>query len=456
MPISSSLQTRSTRSPKRLRRLLILAALCTTAASAQTLARPGWIGSGLTPNSWWRHALLYDIDPHSFQASTPGGPGDLRGITQHLEYLQSLGADALLLQHLQPADQSTQQVIDPALGTFDDFDDLVIQASRHNIRVLIELKPASPAGDLSAVARFWLSRGIAGFRLTRQPDDDAHIHQLRAAARSYVGERILIDDLPAPLTSAPPRQRPATDSHNNDAPRLLLNPSLTGLTHLDPIALRTALDQNDAAIHSTGSLPMLFSDDSSQPRSATRFADGSHDTDIAKVIATLLLTTRASSMLYFGQEIGLPGASSTPMPWGEIPNPAATPKPTPPSTTLDVATEENDPKSLLNWYRQLSVLQHSNLTLRSGTNFSLNHDDQHVLAWVRKPQSVSSITPPLVFICNLSAQPVQLSLRDDMQRLHLRGSFLRTVLRSDQGMGAMHLDTVTLPPFAVYIGELRY
>jgi hypothetical protein len=43
-----------------------------------------------------------------------------------------------------------------------------------------------------------------------------------------------------------------------------------------------------------------------------------------------------------------------------------------------------------------------------------------------------------------------------MQRLRLKGSFLRTLLRSDTGMGAMHLDGMTLAPYAVFIGELRY
>lgn len=43
-----------------------------------------------------------------------------------------------------------------------------------------------------------------------------------------------------------------------------------------------------------------------------------------------------------------------------------------------------------------------------------------------------------------------------MQKLHLKGSFLRTVLRSDTGMGPMTLDSMTIPPFGVYIGELRF
>jgi hypothetical protein len=86
----------------------------------------------------------------------------------------------------------------------------------------------------------------------------------------------------------------------------------------------------------------------------------------------------------------------------------------------------------------------------------LNHDDQNVLAWVRKPEGASLKDPAVVVVCNLTAQPVHLSLKDDMQRLHLRGNFLRTIIRSDNGMGPMSLDSMTIPPFAVYIGQLRY
>src|ERR1039458_3690891 len=42
---------------------------------------------------WWRHAVLYEIYPRSFQDTNGDGIGDLNGITQRLDYLQSLGVD---------------------------------------------------------------------------------------------------------------------------------------------------------------------------------------------------------------------------------------------------------------------------------------------------------------------------------------------------------------------------
>ena len=121
-----------------------------------------------------------------------------------------------------------------------------------------------------------------------------------------------------------------------------------------------------------------------------------------------------------------------------------------------MALQDADPQSLLNWYRQLSALHHSNPTINAGANITLNHDDQNLLTWVRKPQAVTAISPAIVIICNLSAQPAQISLKDDMQRLRLKGSFLRAILRSDNATGPMHLESMTIPPYGVYIGELRY
>ena len=75
---------------------------------------------------------------------------------------------------------------------------------------------------------------------------------------------------------------------------------------------------------------------------------------------------------------------------------------------------------------------------------------------VRKPKNVSPVSPVLVILCNLSAQPAQLSIKTDTMRLHLRGSFLRTLIRTDNGMGTMHLESMTLPPYTAYIGALRF
>ena len=115
-----------------------------------------------------------------------------------------------------------------------------------------------------------------------------------------------------------------------------------------------------------------------------------------------------------------------------------------------------DPASLLNWYRKLIGLHHSNATINSGEYLTINRDAQNVLIMIRKPKNVSATTPILVILCNLSGEPQHLSTKKDTMKLHLRGSFLRTVLRTDNGMGTMHLESMTLPPYTAYIGALRF
>ena len=94
-------------------------------AFAQTLARPGWVGSGLSSQAWWHSALIYRIQPQSFQDSDGDGVGDLRGLAQRLDYLQSIGVDAVLIE---------SHTDDPG------FDDLLSDASRFHIRILVPLE----------------------------------------------------------------------------------------------------------------------------------------------------------------------------------------------------------------------------------------------------------------------------------------------------------------------------
>ena len=109
------------------------------------LARPGWAGSGISTDVWWKHPVIYQVNPISFGLGADSG---LHGVVQHLDYIQSLGVDGLLLTAIQP-DATHAQAIDPACGTLDDLDDLIHEASRHNIRVLLDLDPKIPAVGLS-------------------------------------------------------------------------------------------------------------------------------------------------------------------------------------------------------------------------------------------------------------------------------------------------------------------
>jgi glycosidase len=445
-----------TKTPRRLLPLL-LACTLSSFVSAQTLARPGWAGSGMNADPWWKHAVVYHVNPADF---SPSDGSALRGITQRLDYLHSLGVDALLLTPIQP-DSSHAQAIDPAIGTFDDLDDLIHQASRHNIRVLLDFSSdSSGSGTLTLIARFWLNRGVAGLHLigANSAGTTLQLAELRKASNSYLGQRVILGDLDS---SAPPFWTQKTPyPHYLDFPQLLFDPRAGTAPQLRASAIRPAIDATQSMIQAAHSIPLLLTDGPPYTRSMSRYADGQHNLPIAKVLATILFTTGGGSQIYYGQELGLtakPTASADPTTnlWDAPTQGQLTPPPSA-GATPSVALEDADPNSLLNWYRHLSELHHGNAAMSTGATITLNHDDLNVLAWVRKPQTVSTISPAIIVICNLSAQPVQLSLKPDIERLHLRGSFLRTVLRSDTNRGPMHLDSMTLPPYAVYIGQLRY
>jgi hypothetical protein len=452
-----------TPTPRRLLALLLASAL-TALASAQTLARPGWVGSGINTDVWWKHPVVYQVNPINFDPTNGSG---LHGIAQHLDYIQSLGVDALLLTTIQP-DATHAQSIDPAFGSLDDLDDLIHEASRHNIRVLLDLDPNIPAADLPNVARFWLNRGIAGFHVIgATPEAHAQATELRKAAGSYLGQRILIGDVDPTLRSSP-KQR-TYKAPDTQTPQLLLDTSLGAVTPLNPAAIRSAIESTENIAQAGHSIPLLATDGPGFKRSTSRYGDGKNDIAIAKLLATILFTTRAQPLLYCGQELGVTDpltsdtTPATPIITWDAPPPPPKGNPTPPTpetptanSTPNAALEEANPDSLLNWYRKLIELHHSNATINSGEYLTINRDDQNVLIIIRKPKDVSSTNPILVILCNLSGQPVPLSIKTDTMKLHLRGSFLRTVLRSDNGMGTMHLESMTLPPYTAYIGSLRF
>jgi alpha-glucosidase len=97
---------------------------------------------------WWRDAVLYQIYPRSFADTNGDGVGDLRGITEHLDYVARLGVDGVWLSPIHPSpnadwgyDVADYEGVHPELGTLEDLDALLAEADRLGLRVLLDLVP---------------------------------------------------------------------------------------------------------------------------------------------------------------------------------------------------------------------------------------------------------------------------------------------------------------------------
>lgn len=95
---------------------------------------------------WWHKAVIYQIYPRSFQDSNGDGIGDLQGIISRLDYLERLGIDAIWLSpvYKSPQDDNGYDIsdykdIDPMFGTLKDMDQLIDEAKKHGIRIIMDL-----------------------------------------------------------------------------------------------------------------------------------------------------------------------------------------------------------------------------------------------------------------------------------------------------------------------------
>ncbi len=95
---------------------------------------------------WWKESVIYQIYPRSFNDSNNDGIGDLKGITEKLPYIQSLGVDVIWLSpvYKSPMDDMGYDIadyrnIDPLFGTMEDFDELLEEAKKRDIKIVMDL-----------------------------------------------------------------------------------------------------------------------------------------------------------------------------------------------------------------------------------------------------------------------------------------------------------------------------
>lgn len=476
------------------------------AADAQTLAHKGWVGSGITVEPWWAGAVLYQIDPVSFQDTKGDGFGDLQGITQRLDYIQSLSVDAIVLSPFQlQADfgrNNKGPAFDPKYGTEADLDHLIQEASRRKIRLFVDLPltPSRSTPELVNVARFWLSRGIAGLRLTSDTHASSlapaqiveRLRELRKLCATFAGQRVVFWDVAEPVPHLPEvggssyrRPRHTVAPIAADGPQMVLDSQLAAMATFDAGALRRALQLDASQPITDGPTPVPVTDGTDRTRSFGRIGDGTHAAEIAKVLATVLLTSRGAPLLYYGQEIGMAttpveatsahpaSVTATPMQWGgdaDFTSGVPWMEMGRDAKTSNVAIEDADATSLLNWYRKLSALHHQNDALRIGTMEVIAETNPDIVAWVRRSRDPGSLTAPVVVVCNVTGRPLLVSVAAEVRHIgvetsttfmHTLASTSLTASTAALGVGArepvtgpVSMNSISLPPYGVYIGEL--
>lgn len=95
---------------------------------------------------WWKNAVIYQVYPKSFQDSNGDGIGDIKGIISRLDYLRTLGIDAIWLSpvYRSPQDDngydiSDYQDIDTMFGSLADMEELIAEAGKRNIKIIMDM-----------------------------------------------------------------------------------------------------------------------------------------------------------------------------------------------------------------------------------------------------------------------------------------------------------------------------
>ena len=569
-----------------------------TSVAAETASRQ------TTGQEWWRHAVIYEIYPRSFQDSNGDGIGDLNGITEHLDYLKSLGVDAIWLTPVYPSPQvdfgydiSDYEAIDPQYGTMADFDRLIAEASKRHIRVLMDMvmnhtsdkhkwflesrssrtnpyrdwymwqdgkgetaiSPGEPPNNWQSdfghsawqwdettrqyyyhkfyaqqpdlnwnnpavhkafedIVRFWLNKGVGGFRfdaittLFEDPqmrDEDVlkdkngnsfknaygdialndtrtnnlpGVHpvmqEMRATAdkfdsNKFPGARVFIGETYLPNVAELAKQYGTPDKPEFQLP---MDTQIGFINKLDVVTFRSRI--NDAETMLNGNTPLLVFDNHDNPRIDVRYGDGVHNTDIERVISTMLFASRGASLFYYGDEIGMKttpptrkedvkdpvgltgwpkekgrDGERTPMQWDAAPNAGFTTAaakpwlPVPPTyTTVNVKAEQSEQDSLLTWYKALIQLKKTNSAFAQGGNVMLDTDNTKVLSWMRQTAGA----PTVIVSVNFTADPQSVNLT-----VPGSGSGVKTLLKTPGAQDPTSLNAIQLGPFGVYIGEVQ-
>ncbi len=563
-----------------------------------------------SPDPWWKHAVVYEIYPRSFQDSNGDGIGDLNGITSRLDYLKTLGIDAMWISPMYPSPQvdfgydiSNYESVDPQYGTLADMDKLIAESKKRGLRICLDMvlnhtsdkhpwfidaassrtspkhdwyvwndgKSADAPGvtayqkrfehegkvppnnwvsgfggsawewvpavhqfyyhkfykqqpDLNwdnpavekamfGAMRFWLDRGVAGFRLDAIPtlfedpqlrderelggvnaqgdpnlagnytDNLPKVHdvirRMRAMVDSYPGDRVLIGETYLPNTAALDQWYGGEAHDELQLPMDMLVGFHGDHDKLTADSFRQHIVEVETQVH--GSQPLLVFDNHDNVRAIDRYGDGTHNDQINKLLATVLFTTKATALMYYGEELGMTTTTPThkedvkdpigitgwpqekgrdgertPMQWTPGPQAGFSTDPhtwlpvAPDYKTVNVQVESKEKGSELAWFEQMMALRRSNPALRSGTMTMLDTSNPDVLSYVRS----TGTGPAVVIAMNFTAEPKTLSL--DLSSAGVTGTSIKTLAADDASLLSIGtLKNVTLPPYASWVASVQ-
>ncbi len=494
---------------------------------------------------WWQTGVIYQIYPRSYKDTTGNGVGDLRGVIEKLDYLSdTLGVNAIWLSPFYPSpmkdfgyDVADYVNIHPLFGTLDDFDALLEEAHRRNIKIIIDWVPNhssdqhawfqesrssrdNPKRDwyvwtdhpnnwlavfggsawewdeatgqyylhsflkeqpdlnwrnpevkaaMFDVVRFWLERGVDGFRvdvahfIMKDPkmrdnppasSDEQAFHRPHG---DYDSQEHIYDKGHSDVHGVYREFRALLDEYSANAPRMSVgeihifdwdewagyygNPKGGFEFHMpfnfsllkapwDASAVRLAVDEIESALPSWA-WPNYVLGNHDEGRIASRYG-----ADQARVAAMLLLTLRGTPTIYYGEEIGMtdveipvedqldpfglrvPGwgrdRCRTPMQWSLDPNAGFASEDVSKLwlplgedwREINVDSQISDPASMINFYRQLLAMRKENQALHQGNYTPL--DDMPEGCFVYQRQEAGQT---LIVALNFTGAPQRLSLQ---------------------------------------------
>jgi len=295
----------------------------------------------------------------------------------------------------------------------------------------------------------------------------------------YPGDRVLIGETYLPNTAELDKWYGGALHNELQLPMDMLVGFGAGVK-FDARYFRRYIEEVETEVH--GSQPLLVFDNHDNARSIDRFGDGAHNVERAKIVATMLLTARATALTYYGAPIGMTTTTPTrkedvkdpigitgwpkekgrdgertPMQWTPGPQAGFSTNPhtwlpiAPNYKTVNVQTETADPNSLLNWYKRLIALRRSDPALHNGGMVMLDRDNADVLAYVRTPPKGS---PAVVVAMNMSAEPRKVTL--GLTGAGIAVKSVRTLAASSAALKEQaSVASVTLPPFSAWIASVQ-